>query len=168
MAWPTSGLALEAMVANLGSVTIQGVQRETISFGVASSSLEEVSDSIDAAQSQVQGIDNEVDLTLPRIVRFSASAWANRILQLDAAATLPVSGEFDSPLFLEFGSTWRLVNTLPVRAGVVLDGRQGIGYVGSVGVEARNFLLRVTGGSMGGLFRNAKGAVGRLEFGFFF
>ena len=167
LAWPTSGFALEAMFANLGSVSIEDVKRETLSFSVGTRSLTEVADSIDASEFETQAIET-ADVTLPRIVRFAASGWANRILQLDAAATLPVSGDFDAPLMVELGSTWRFVNGLPLRVGLLLGGRQGIGYTGSFGIESRNFLFRVTGGSLGGLFRNAKGVAGRFELGFFF
>lgn len=168
LAWPTSGFALEAMVANLaGTVTIQDVRHETVSFNVSTRSLEEVSDSVDAAEF-VTLATGDVKVTLPRIVRFAANGWANRILQLDAAATLPVSDEFETPLTVELGSTWRFSNTFPVRLGLLLGGLQGIGYTASVGVEARNVLFRVTGGSLGGLFKSATGAYGRLELGFFF
>jgi hypothetical protein len=168
LTWPTAGLAVEAMVANLGSVTVEGVRRETVEFAVATRSITEVADSLDVLESETQGLDNTVDLTLPRIVRFGASAWANRILQLDGVATLPVGGDFASPLVVELGSTWRFVNALPLRVGLLLDGRQGIGYTGGVGVETSNFLFRVSGGSLGGFLRNATGAVGRVELGFLF
>ena len=168
LSWPTAGFAVEAMVANLGSVTIEGVRRETAKFAVATRSLTEVADSLDALESVTEGLDNTVDVTLPRIVRFAATAWANRVLQLDAAATFPVSGDFSTPLEVELGSTWRFVNSLPLRFGLLLDGRQGVGYTGGVGIESRNFLFRLSGASLGGWFRNATGAAGRLELGFFF
>lgn len=167
LAWPTSGFAVEAMVANIGSVTIQDVRHETLSFGVSTRSLQEVSDSVDAAEFVTQGT-GEVKVTLPRIVRFAANGWANRILQLDAAATMPVSGDFETPLMVELGSTWRFSNTFPIRVGLLLGGLQGIGYTGSVGLEARNVLFRLSGASLGGLFKSATGAYGRLEMGFFF
>jgi len=167
LAWPTSGFALEALVANIGSVTIQDVRHSTFSFNVSTRSLKEVSDSVDAAEAVTQGT-GEVKVTLPRIVRFAANGWANRILQLDAAATLPVTGEFETPLTVELGSTWRFSNTFPIRVGLLLGGLQGVGYTASVGLEARNVLFRVSGASLGGLFKQATGAFGRLEFGFFF
>ncbi|MFQ6046765.1 MAG: hypothetical protein ACE5PT_10490 [Gemmatimonadales bacterium] len=167
LAWPTSGFALEAMFANLGSVSIENVQRQLLDFSVSTRILSDVGDSVDAAEFETQAIE-AVEVTLPRIVRFSASGWANRILQLDAVATLPVSGDFDTPLLIELGSTWRLANGLPLRAGMLMGGRQGLGFTGSFGVESKNLLFRVTGASPGGLFRNAKGAGARFELGFFF
>ena len=170
LAWPTSGFALEAMVANIGSVTIQNVQHETLSFHVFTRSIIEVGDSLRAATDTgfVAVGTGDVKVTLPRIVRFSANGWANRILQLDAAATLPVTGDFETPLTVELGSTWRFSNTFPIRVGLLLGGLQGVGYTASVGLEARNVLFRVSGASLGGLFKQATGAFGRLEFGFFF
>ena len=77
-------------------------------FEVATTELQEVLDSLDEFPDDlypdstgVQFRDfvvrpDTVDLpvTLPRIVRFSGSAWANRILQLDVSATL-TAGDFD-------------------------------------------------------------------------
>lgn len=167
LAWPTSGFALEAMIANLGSVTIDNLVHERFEFRVNSTSLKEVSDSLDAADFDSLGVESR-DVSLPRVVRMGASGWANRILQLDVAATLPISGEFEQPLIVELGSTWRLFNAMPLRAGLVLGGTQGIGYTAGWAIETKNLLFRLTGGSLGGLFRNAKGAAGRLEFGFYF
>jgi hypothetical protein len=168
MAWPTSGFALEAMVANIGKVTVNDLVHRQLSFNVNTTSLQEVSDSLDAATFDTLGVAESVEVTLPRIVRFAASGWANRILQLDIATTLPVEGEFDQPLQVELGSTWRFLNSLPLRAGVVLGAHQGIGYTGGFGLETPNLLFRVTGSSLGGWFRGAKGAAGRFELGFFF
>jgi hypothetical protein len=168
LTWPTAGFALEAMVANVGSVTIEGVRRDTVGVNVATSSLEDVANTLDSTSAETVGIDNVVKVTLPRIVRFAATAWANRILQLDAAATLPVSGDFATPLMVELGSTWRFVNVLPLRFGMLLDERQGIGFTGGFGIESRNFLFRLTGGSLGGFVHRATGVAGRLELGFFF
>ncbi len=117
---------------------------------------------------EVQALVNDVKVTLPRIVRFSASGWANAILQLDVSATMPVSGEFDTPLAVDVGTTWRFLRQVPLRAGLVLGGRQGFGFTGGLGLETRNFFVVLAGGSLGGLFGNATGVAGRLELGFFF
>ena len=101
-------------------------------------------------------------------LRFSASAWANSILQLDVSATVPAGGDFERPLAVGLGSTWRFVNGFPLRAGLELGGRHNIGVTGGFGIEARNFYLQALGGSFGGLFASATGLAGRLEFGFFF
>lgn len=167
-AWPTSGFALEAMVANVGGkLTVDDLLHRQLTFDVNTSSLAEVNDSLDAAAFDTVGVES-VEVSLPRVVRFSASGWANRILQLDIAATMPVTGEFEQPLLVELGSTWRLLNSFPLRAGVVVGGSQGIGYTGGFGLETNNLLFRLTGSSLGGLFRSAKGAAGRFELGFFF
>jgi len=174
--WPTSGLAFEVMVANLGKVTVNDVERTDWSFGVATTKIDDVLDSLDSdpVLSGVQLRDFSVrdtvdlDVTLPRIVRFSASAWANRILQLDVNTTLPFSGEFDVPLTVDLNSTWRFVRTLPIRLGLVFGGHQGFGYTGGVAIEGRTFMLRFAGGSLGGFIRDATGVSGRFEMGFFF
>lgn len=168
--WPTSGLAFEALVANLGSVNIPGVERSTATFRVATTSFEEVGDSIDAADFRIAPTDSSrtVNLTLPRIVRFTGSAWANRILQIDLSTTLPVSGTFNSPMAVDIMTTWRFLRTLPLRAGVVLGGAQGIGYTGGIAIEGRNVFFQLAGQSLGGFMRNATGAGARLELGLFF
>ena len=110
----------------------------------------------------------DLEVTLPRIVRFSASAWANRILQLDVSTTLPVTGDFESPLTVDLGSTWRFSRTLPIRFGLMYGVNQGLGYTGGIAVEGRNFLLRLAAGSLGGFVKNATGTAVRFEWGFFF
>jgi len=126
-----------------------------------------VVDVLDTLDLQIQDT-AAVEVTLPRLVRVAASAWANRILQLDLAATMPITGEFASPLSVDVGTTWRLVNAIPLRLGLVLGGHQGVGYNAGFAVEGRSFLFRVAGESLGGLFREATGAGGRFELGVFF
>ena len=107
-------------------------------------------------------------VTLPRLVRFTASSWANRILQIDLSATMPVTGDFESPLGVDIGTTWRFIRTLPLRAGVVLGGSQGIGYTGGIAIEGRNMFLQIAAQSLGGFLKSATGAGARLELGLFF
>ena len=107
----------------------------------------------------------EAAVTLPRIVRFAASAWANHILQLDVAATMPVGGDYATPLQVDLGSTWRFLRPFPLRAGFVLGGDQGIGFTGGFSPETRVLYLDVEGESLGGLFKKAKGAGGRVSLG---
>jgi hypothetical protein len=126
-----------------------------------------VNDVLDTLDLQVQDTVG-VDVTLPTIVRFSGSAWANRILQLDVSTTLAYTGSFEIPLTVDLGSTWRFVRTLPIRLGVVLGGHQKLGYTAGFGLETRHLLWRVSGGSLGGLFGDAKGASGLVELGLFF
>ena len=165
--WPTNGIAVEAMVANLGTVTVERVERRRLTVDIATTSLDTVVDVLDTLDLQIQDT-AAVDVTLPRLVRVAASAWANRILQLDLAATMPITGEFASPLSVDVGTTWRLVNAIPLRLGLVLGGHQGVGYNAGFAVEGRSFLFRVAGESLGGLFREATGAGGRFELGVFF
>jgi hypothetical protein len=167
LSWPTSGFALEAMLANVGSVTIRRVEFESLRFNIATTSLEEFSDSLDVVEFVGDSVAEE-KVTLPRILRLTASAWANRILQIDASATIPAGGDFETPLTVDLASTWRFVNALPLRFGLVLGGHHGIGYTAGVGVETRSFYLEVMGGSYGGLFKKATGAAGLFELGVFF
>lgn len=171
LTWPTSGFALEAMVANIGNskVTVHRVETSADTFKVNSTSITEVKDSLDsfdpANNNKTTG---DLQVAVPRIVRFTASAWANRILQLDVSATLPVHGDFESPLAVDVGTTWRFIRTIPLRAGVVLGGDQGVGFTGGLAIEGRNMIMEFMGQSLGGLFKNATGVGGRVEFGVFF
>jgi hypothetical protein len=179
--WPTSGFALEAMVANIGTVTVPNVERRTLNLNVATSNLDTLFSQktdpttgavtyrpiLDTLDFRVQDT-SDVKLTLPRIVRFTASSWANRILQIDLSATLPVTGDFEAPLAVDIGTTWRFIRTLPLRAGVVLGGSQGIGYTGGFAIEGRNMFLQVGAQSLGGFLRKATGVGGRFELGLFF
>jgi hypothetical protein len=165
--WPTSGLYLEALATNLGKVTVDGVERSTLAFSVATTDLGEVVDSLDTADFIVQDT-TSVSVSLPRVLRFSAGAWANRYLQLDASASLPIGGDFDVPVAVDLWSTWRFMPILPIRLGLVLGGTGGIGYTAGLGVETRHFYLGMLGGSFGGLFKDATGVAGRFELGVFF
>ena len=168
LAWPTSGFALEAMVANAGrtALTVHRVKTESQTLNVRTANIQTVKDSLN----KVAKVEDTVDVVvkLPRIVRFTASSWANRILQIDVSATMPVHGDFESPLAVDVGTTWRFVRTIPLRAGVVLGGDQGIGLTGGLAIEGRNMFLQVMGQSLGGLFRSATGGGARLELGTFF
>ncbi len=170
LSWPTSGFALEAMVANLGTVTVHRVETDKRRLTVRTDNLQEVLDSLDNFTEDSLALKDTVDLEvkLPRIVRFTASAWANRILQVDVSATLPTSGDFESPLAVDVNTTWRFVRTIPLRLGAVLGAHQGIGFTGGLAIEGRNLFLQIMGQSLGGLFRSATGAGGRFELGLFF
>jgi hypothetical protein len=179
--WPTSGFAIEAMVANIGTVTVPDVERRTLNLSVATNNLDTLFQQktdpttgvvtyrpiLDTLDFRVQDT-SDVKVTLPRIVRFTASSWANRILQIDVSATLPVTGDFEAPLAVDIGTTWRFIRTLPLRAGVVLGGSQGIGYTGGFAIEGRTMFLQVGAQSLGGFLRKATGVGGRLELGLFF
>jgi hypothetical protein len=169
LTWPTQGFALEAMVANLGNVTIHDVTSEAYSYRVNTTNLAEVKDSLDSLKARsVKNTGLDPKVTLPRIVRFTASAWANRILQLDVSATMPVHGDFEAPLSVDLGTTWRFVRTIPLRAGIVLGGDQGLGFTGGLAIEGRNMYWQFMGESLGGLFGRATGVGGRFELGVFF
>jgi hypothetical protein len=166
--WPTSGLALEAMVANIGKLDVSRVELSAAGLNVNTTRLQDVKDAADTAVFRVQDSSATVSLTLPRVVRFTASAWANRILQIDLSSTLPVTGDFASPLAVDIGTTWRFIRTLPLRAGMSIGGTEGLGFSGGVAIEGRTMFFQLAGQSLGGWMRQAKGAGVRLEFGLFF
>ena len=163
--WPTQGFAFEAMVANIGTTTIKQLERDSASIFVATADpLNDLVDALDALSFETRDT-VDVDVRLPRIVRFTASAWANRILQVDLSTTMPVGGEFETPLIMDVGTTWRFLKNLPLRAGLIIGGHQGLGYSGGFAFEARNMLFQVAGQSLGGFLKQAKGAGARFDFG---
>jgi hypothetical protein len=110
-----------------------------------------------------------VELKLPRIIRFAASAWANRFLQLDLSARLKTTGTvFEYPFEGELGTTWRFIRQLPLRVGLIVGGAQDIGFSGGIGLETRNLFLTVAGRTAGGFLTEGTGVAARLELGFFF
>ena len=166
--WPTQGIAFEVMLANIGTATVEQVERDTASLLVATADpLNDLVDALDALSLETRDT-LDIDVRLPRILRFSASAWANRILQVDLAATMPVGGEFETPLIMDMGTTWRFIKNLPLRAGLIVGGHQGLGYSGGFAFEARNMFFQVAGQSLGGFMKQAKGVGARFDFGFFF
>ncbi len=166
--WPTSGFAIEGMVMNLGSaVNFADVARRVDTLILQTTQLDDVREELDSLDFDVRD-SVDVSIGLPRVWRFTASSWANAILQLDVSASGAFSGEIQMPLTVDLGTTWRLVRHLPLRAGLVLGGRQGVGYSGGFAIESDNFLFQVSGQSLGGFFRNATGVGGRFDLGFFF
>jgi len=165
--WPTNGFALEAMVANIGKVTVEDLEHRTGAINVSTTILDSVIGILDTFDLTVVGTET-LDVTLPRIVRFRASAWANRILQIDLFTTLPAGGDFPTVIAVDIGTTWRFVKALPLRFGLVVGGHQGVGFTGGFAIEGQSGFLRFMGQSLGGLFGSATGASGRLEFGAFF
>lgn len=166
--WPTSGAHFEALVGNIGKVTVDQVERRRMTFNVNSTDIQEIADSVDVVEFAVQDTVDGLSVTLPRFVRISAGTWANRILQLDMSATVPLGGAFEIPLAVDLWSTWRFAPTIPLRLGLVLGGSTGIGYTAGIGVESRNLLFQLMGGSFGGLIGDAKGLAARFELGVFF
>ncbi len=124
-------------------------------------------DSIDAAEFRVQDT-TAVTVTLPRMLRLAASTWILPMIQLDAAYTAEVTGDFATPAILEAGATLRLLRWIPIRVGVVKMGDFGTGLTGGIGLETRVLYLDVTGASLGGQPKAATGGGARFEFGFFF
>jgi hypothetical protein len=90
------------------------------------------------------------------------------MLQLDAAYTTSVTGDFASPATFEAGATLRLVRWIPLRVGVISAGDYGTGLSGGFGLETRVFYLDLTGATLGGGFKTGRGAGANVEFGFFF
>ena len=164
---PRPGVAVEMMLANVGSVRIQGVERRLGTFTVATTNLREVQDSLDNAEFVVQDT-TAVTVTLPRVFRLAASAWLLPMLQVDASYTAAVSGDFAAPAVLEAGATFRLLRWFPLRLGVVRAGDYGSGLTGGFGIETRAFYLDVTGGMYGSAPKTARGGGGRIELGIFF
>jgi hypothetical protein len=165
--WPTSGIAIEAMFANFGSVTVESLEQRTKTFQVASTHVTEVLDSLETDFTVVDTV--SVELKLPRIIRFAASAWANNILQLDVSGRLKTTGTvFEYPFEGELGTTWRFIRQLPLRVGLIVGGAQDIGFSGGIGLETRNLFLAVAGRTIGGFLTEGTGVAARLELGFFF
>ena len=166
--WPTSGFALEGMMINLGaSLSANGVARRTDTLFVQTTQLDDFREELDNLNFDVR---DTVDLkvSIPRVWRVTATSWANTILQLDGALSGSWGGDFDMPTEVALNTTWRFIRHVPLRAGLVLGGRQGIGYQGGLAVESQNFLFRMSAQSLGGWMSNATGVGGRLDLGFFF
>ncbi|MDH5803538.1 MAG: hypothetical protein OEZ54_00035 [Gemmatimonadota bacterium] len=166
--WPTSGVAMEAMVANVGTLTIPDVERATPSIEFVTPDLVQFADSAEITLLFNPTDTLDVVVEMPRIVRFSTSAWANDILQIDFSGTLPITGDFETPLVVDIGTTWRFSSTFPLRIGMVLGGHQGIGYTAGFTTETRNSFLQVGAQTLGGWLGKGRGVGVRADLGFFF
>jgi len=191
---PRTGVAFEAMLANVGSVKVEGAIRRRLRIdNVRAASLRQLReilmyrDTSILLRDTVRGtIDTlvkwrlrpEYDLRvqdttavtvrLPRVLRLAASAWVLPMLQVDAAFTGSVTGDFAAPQILEAGATLRLIRQIPLRVGWISAGDYGTGLTGGIGIESRVLYIEFSGRSLGGSFKAARGAGGRVEFGFFF
>ena len=164
---PEPGLALEAMLVNVGTVKLQKVEQRLATFNVSTTSFTVVKDSLDKSKFRVQDT-TAVTLQMPQQLRLALNAWVLPVLQIDAAYTTRVTGDFAAPAMFEMGATFRLLSWLPLRAGIVSAGDLGTGVTGGIAFETRALYLHVDGASLGGAFAQARGAGGRFEFGFFF
>jgi hypothetical protein len=164
---PEPGIALEAMLVNVGTLKLQQVEQRLATFNVSTTSIKVVKDSLDKSKFRVQDT-TAVTVQMPQQLRFAANLWVLPILQLDAAYTTKVTGDFATPAMLETGATLRLISWLPLRAGIVSAGDFGTGFTGALAIESRVFYLHLDGASLGGAFQTARGASGRFELGFYF
>jgi hypothetical protein len=190
---PRPGVAFEVSLANLGSVKIQGVERRRANIsGVHAASIKELRDILMRRDTTISprqsgpGLDTsvtwklkpqydfnvldttQVTVTLPRVLRLAASTWILPMLQLDAAYTASVTGDFAAPATFEAGATLRLLRSIPLRVGIINAGDYGTGLTGGFGFETRVFYFDLTGATLGGGFKTGRGAGANLEFGFFF
>lgn len=164
---PEPGIALEAMLVNVGTLKLQQVEERLATFNVSTTSFKVVKDSLDKSKFRVQDT-TAVTVQMPQQMRFALNAWVLPLLQLDAAYTTKVMGDFATPAMFEAGATLRLIPWLPLRAGIVSAGDLGTGLTGGIAIESRVLYLHVDGASLGGSFKNARGASGRFELGFYF
>lgn len=164
---PQRRAAFEVMLVNVGSVKIQGVERKLATFNVAATTFKTVQDSLNNVELRVRDT-TDVTVTLPRVLRFAASTWILPMLQVDAAYTASVSGDFAAPATIEAGATLRLLRWVPLRVGLIHAGDYGTGLTGGIGLETRVLYFDVTGATLGGGFKTGTGAGARFELGFFF
>lgn len=164
---PEPGIAFEAMLVNVGTLKLQQVEQRLATFNVSTTSFTVVKDSLDKSKFRVQDT-TALTVQMPQQMRFALNTWLLPVLQIDAAYTTGVTGDFATPAMIEAGATLRLLSWLPLRVGIVSDGDLGTGVTGGFAFETRVFYLHVDGASLGGPFAQARGASGRLELGFFF
>ena len=165
--WPETGVALEASVRDLGAVRVPRLERRREDLDLSITRLDSV---IDAVESLSFDVRDTVSATVspPAIVGMTASVWSWRPLQLDGRLRVPVNGDFGrTPPSGEVMSTLRLGN-VPLRAGIRLGGRQGVGGRFGIGLETRSLFVRGSAFSSGGMGARARGLGARLDVGFWF
>lgn len=167
LAWPGRGVAVEAAVHDLGRVSVDGLVRRSEEVDLATTRLDSVVDAVESLSFPVRDtLDGTV--TPPARLSLTASLWSRLPVQLDGRLLVPVGGDFDRPPPIgELVSTWRHGN-LPVRAGLRVGGRSGLGARLGLGWEGRRFYVRGSAVSGGGLGGGARGLGARLGAGVWF
>lgn len=166
--WPSAGAALEATVQDFGRVHVDGLVLRSEEVDLATTRLDDVVDVVDSLSLTVR---DTVAATVspPVLVGLTASVWAWAPVQLDGRLLLPVGGDFDRPpATAELLATWRPVRRLPLRTGVRLGGRGGVGVRLGLGWETSRFFVRGSAVSNGGFAGNARGLAAGFETGVWF
>lgn len=163
--WPEDRFALEAMLLNVGGVSVEGVERRRLSLELATTRLDTVVETVDALALEVRDT-TSVSADPPAVLALTVSTSRLPGFQLDARLTAPLAGEFERPPpEMELLGTLRPFRWLPVWAGVGVGGHRGVGYTAGAGVEKRRFFVRTSFSTFGGFLGSARGLAGRLAIG---
>lgn len=173
--WGAPKVAIELMVANLGTVNLRGVERRTANVDIAVTTLDSLFSVLDRRKSGPAGDTlafvvqdtSKINVDLSRLTRFSADYGLHRALQLHASVT-SIGGDFARPRTTELGATVRLLNWFPLRAGLMMMDGRGMGFTSGLGIETGHFVLRLDAASLGGFMREAKGVGAQFQLGFYF
>jgi len=166
--WPSPGVAFEAMLQDLGRVSVDRLVLRSEEVDLATTRLDDVVDVVDSLSLTVRDTVT-ADVSPPALVGLTASVWSWAPVQFDGRLLVPVGGDFDRPPpIVELLATWRPLRRLPLRSGVRLGGRGGVGVRLGVGWEAARFYVRGSGVSTGGFAGEARGLAAELDLGLWF
>lgn len=166
--WPSPGVAFEAMLQDLGWVSLDRLVLRSQEVDLATTRLDDVVDVVDSLSLTVRDTVT-ADVSPPALVGFTASVWSWAPVQFDGRLLVPVGGDFDRPPpIAELLATWRPLRRLPLRSGVRLGGRGGVGVRLGLGWEAARFYVRGSAVSTGGFAGGARGVAAGLDVGLWF
>ena len=166
--WPLPGVAVEASVRDLGSVGLDRLVHRQEDVDVSTTRLDDVVDVVESLAFTVRDT-VAANVSPPLNVALTASVWAWAPAQFDGRLLVPVGGDFDRPPpTAEMLATWRPERRVPIRTGLQLGGRSGVGVRLGLGWETSRFFVQGSAVSSGGFAGGARGLAAGLDMGLWF
>lgn len=167
LGWDLPGTAIEVSVGTATTLSVEGSERRTARFRVRTTSLEEVSDSIDATDFDVTDT-LATTVHVPTMVRGRILWRWDRTFGAEFGVAAALGGPFESPAIFDVAGVIRLIPGIPITIGAELGARNQPSYYARTGILTTHFQLEFGASGLGTIGDGARGAGGQVRLGIFF